>query len=196
MSDSNPKTIRLSDLKSVDSLDKELSKFSLFLNISEVQSAANGGINFELGMQYEGANDSAIHNPIYFLQYVLKGSDKTLLYKGGKPPIPLINRQGPIDETTDFNFDILRITRNGEDLNIREEVNRPIVTFQNGDKRSYDLQISRLLNQQTRHPEDIPEGTCHLELLLSLVKSDTTGGAVQNRTLGAQDVSFLFEKER
>jgi hypothetical protein len=163
------------------------------LNISETQSASQGGIIFELVLQYEGANDLAIHNPIYFVQYVLKGSDQTQMFKGGKPPIPLINRQGPIDETTDFNFDILGITKNGEHLNIREQVNKPIITFQKSDKQSYYLRISRIVNQQTRPSEVIPEGKYHLELILSIVASDSTSDAVQSRTLRVEDVSFSFK---
>src|SRR6266849_7437542 len=114
MEDSNMKTINFSDLKNTDCVNKNITAFSAILNISEMQSASNGGINFELGLQYEGTNDIAVYNPIYFVQYILKGSDKAQLFNGGKPPIPLINRKRPIDETTDFNFNILKIKKNGE----------------------------------------------------------------------------------
>src|SRR5262245_57335547 len=195
MNHPNMKTIYFSDLKTADQISGDISAFSAILNIPETQSASQGGINFELCLQYEGANDIAIHNPIYFVQYILKGSDQTQIFKGGKPPIPLINRKGTIDEATDFNFDILGITRNGEKLNVREQVNKSIVTFQKSDKQSYNLRISRIVNQQTRSPEVIPEGTYHLELLLSIVASDSTSDAVHSRTLRVEDVSFSYKKE-
>lgn len=195
MNDLDMKTVNFFDLKNTDHLDKDIAAFSAAVNIPEIQSAASGGINLEFALQYEGINSISIHNPIYFLQYILKGTDKAQLFNGGKPPIPLINRQGPIDEINDFNFDILRITKNKEDLNIRDQVNMPIVTFQKGDRQSYSLQISKYVNQQTRQSEDIPEGTYHLELLLSIVGSDAADGAPPSRTLKAQDISFSFKKE-
>ncbi|MGH8685593.1 MAG: hypothetical protein ACREUM_09620 [Nitrosospira sp.] len=195
MNDSNMKTINFFDLKNTDHLNKDIAAFSAVVNISEIQSAASGGINLEFSLQYEGTNNISIHNPIYFIQYILKGTDKAQLFNGGKPPILLINRQGPIDETNDFNFDILRITKNRENLNIRDQVNMPIITFQKGDRQSYSLQISKYVNQQTRQPGDIPEGTYHLELLLSIVGSDAADGARSSRTLKAQDISFSYKKE-
>ena len=188
------KTINFSDLKNTDCVNKNITAFSAILNISEMQSASNGGINFELGLQYEGTNDIAVYNPIYFVQYILKGSDKAQLFNGGKPPIPLINRKRPIDETTDFNFNILKIKKNGENLNIGEQVNMPTIHFQRGDKLSYYLQISKYLNQQTRQPEDVPEGLYHIELLFSIIEADTTGSSLQSRTLKVQDISISFIK--
>jgi hypothetical protein len=191
MSNSGAKTINFSDASNADHLSEEMSAFSATLTIAEAQPASNGGIIFELGLRYEGADGLAVHNPIYYAQSVLKGSDRTQTFKGGKPPIPLVNRKGPIDETTDFNFDILGITKNGEDLNVRDEVNRPTVTFHKGDRRSYRLRISRYMNQQTASTEDIPEGAYHLELLLSLVAGD----AAQSRMLRVPDVSVSFKRE-
>lgn len=186
MSDTNMKSIPFSDIDNSDDLNDDIRAFSASLNISETQSASNGGISFELVLQYEGASDMAIHNPLYFIHYVLKSSDETKSFTGVKPPIPLINRKGPIDETTDFDFDILRITKNGKDLNVKEQVNIPIVVFRKGDKQIYNLQISGLT-------EELPEGTYHLELLFSIVGSETTG-AIQSRTLKVQDISVSFKK--
>lgn len=194
MNDPNMKSIPFSDLDNTDHLNEDIKAFSATLNISESQSASNGGIRFELALRYEGTNDIAIHNPLYFVQYVLKGSDETKSFRGVKPPVPLINRKGPIDETTDFSFDILRITKNGEDLNIKEQANTPTVAFRKGDKQIYYLQISESPNQQTGKPEDLPEGTYHLELLFSIVGSETTGGDLQSRTLKVQDISVSFKK--
>jgi hypothetical protein len=187
------KTINFSDVKITDGVNENISAFSAILNISELQSVSNGGINFELGLQYSGTSGVAIHNPIYFIQYILKGSDKTQ-FSGGKPPIPLINRKGPIDEMSDFNFNILEIKKNGENLNISEQVNMPTIHFQRGDKLSYHLQISKYLNQQTRKPEDVPEGRYHIELLFSIIGADKTEGSLQSRTLKVQDISFSFVK--
>jgi hypothetical protein len=183
MNNSGVKTISFSDVTDAGHLSKDMRAFAATLNISEAQSALDGGITFELGLQYEGDKDLAVHNPIYYVQYVLKGSDPARTFTGVKPPIPLLNRKGPIDETSDFNFDILGITKNGEDLNVREEVNKPIVTFRKGDRQSYRLRISQFVNQQSGRPEDLPAGTYHVELLLSLIASDATGDAAESRTL-------------
>ena len=188
------KSITFSDVENTDDLNEDIKAFSATVNISEAQSASNGGIRFELVLEYEGSNDIAIHNPLYFVQYVLKGSDASKSFKGVKPPIPLINRKVPIDESTDLNFDILRITKNGADLNIKQQVNMPIVTFRKGDKQLYYLQISKHSDEQTGKPEKIPEGTYHMELLLSVVQSDTTQGDVQSRTFKVQEISVSFKK--
>src|SRR5262245_55724429 len=175
MKDSNMKTINFSDLNNTGGVNSNIAAFSASVNISETQSASSGGISFELSLQYEGTNDIAVHNPIYFVQYILKGRDKAQLFNGGKPPIPLINRKGPIDETTDFNFNILKIEKNGQNLNIREQVNMPTIQFQRGDKLSYYLQIPKKhLDQQTRESEDLPEGLYDIELLFSIIEADTT----------------------
>ena len=194
MEGSNMTTINCSDLKNTDGVNKNIAAFSASVNISETQSASSGGISFELDLQYEGTNDIAVHNPIYFVQYILKGSDKAQLFNGGKPPIPLINRKGPIDETADFNFDILKIEKNGRSLNIREQVNLPTIQFQRGDTLRYYLQISRYLNQQTRQSEDLPEGRYHMELLFSIIEADTTESSRQSRTLKAENISVSFIK--
>src|SRR5262245_47343223 len=187
--DSNMKTINFSDLNNTDRANNNIAAFSASVNISETQSASSGGISFELSLQYEGTNDIAVHNPIYFVQYILKGSDKAQLFNGGKPPIPLINRKGPIDDTTDFNLNNLKIEKNGESMNIGKQLNMPTIHFQRGDKLSYYLQISKYLDQQTRQPKDVPEGIYYLELLFSIVEADTTGGSLQSRTLKVEDIS-------
>jgi hypothetical protein len=184
----NMKTISFSDLKDTAQLDKNIRAFSAVLDFSETQSAADRGISFAIVLEYEGADAIAIHNPLYFLQYVLKGSDKTQQFKGKKAPIPLINRQGPLDETTDFNFDILGILKNGTALTVRDEVNRPTVSFQKGDKQNYRLKISP-------PTENWSGGDYYLDLLLSIVGSDSSGGAPQSRTLGVQDVAISIKSE-
>jgi len=194
MEGSNMTTINCSDLKNTDGVNKNIAAFSASVNISETQSASSGGISFELGLRYEGTNDIAVHNPIYFVQYILKGGDKAQLFNGGKPPIPLINRKGPIDETADFNFNILKIEKNGRNLSIREQVNMPTIQFQRGDRLGYYLQISKYLNQQTRQSEDVPEGLYHMELLFSIIDADTTESSPQSRTLKAEDISVSFIK--
>jgi len=194
MEDSNMTTINFSDLKNTDGVNKNIAAFAASLDISETQSVSSGGISFELSLQYEGTKGIAVHNPIYFVQYTLKGSDKAQLFNGGKPSIPLINRKGPIDETSDFNFNVLKIEKNGRNLNIREQANMPTIQFQRGDKLSYYLQISQYLNQQTRQYEDLPEGVYRLELLFSIIEADTTEGSPQSRTLKVADVSVSFIK--
>src|SRR6476660_513123 len=174
MKDPNTKSIPFSDLDNTGELNEEIKAFTATLNISQTQIAANGGIRFEVELEYVGINNIAIHNPLYFVQYVLKGSDQS--FSGAKPPVLLINRKGPIDEKTDFSFDILRITKNREDLNINQQVNLAIVDFKTGDRQTYYLQISKHTTRQTGTPEDIPEGTYHLELLFSLVESNATDG--------------------
>ncbi|MBA4142843.1 MAG: hypothetical protein H0X43_07520 [Nitrosospira sp.] len=114
-------------LKKVDGLG-DIIAFSAMLTIAEKQSPLNGGINFELSLQYEGAGNSIeIHNPLYSLQYILTGSDKTQQLKGGKPPIPLINRQGPISANTDFNFNILGIKKMEKPCLFMSRLPRPLL---------------------------------------------------------------------
>lgn len=192
---SNMKIVNFYDVKDSEKLDSDITAFSASLSFLEIQPISNNGINFKLDLQYEGSNDIAIHNPIYFVQYTLKGSDTTQQFIGGKPPILLINRQGTIDEVTDFNFDILQITKNSESLNIREYVNMPSITFHKDDQYSYDLQISKYQNQQTKQFENIPEGTYHLDLNLSIVESDATSSTLQSRTLRLQEIYFSVKKE-
>lgn len=192
---SNMKIVKFYDVKDSEKLDSDITAFSASLSFLEIQPISNNGINFKLDLQYEGSNDIAIHNPIYFVQYTLKGSDTTQQFIGGKPPILLINRQGTIDEVTDFNFDILQITKNSESLNIREYVNMPSITFHKDDQYSYDLQISKYQNQQTKQFENIPEGTYHLDLNLSIVESDATSSTHQSRTLRLQEIYFSVKKE-
>ena len=192
MRELNMKSIRFSDIDNTDELNEDIKAFSATLNISEVQSFAKGGIRFELGLQYQGVNEIAIHNPLYFVQYVLKGSDRS--FTGEKPPILLINRKGPVDEKTDFSFDILRITKNGEDLNINQQVNLPTIPFRKGDNQIDYLQISKHTDRQTGNPQEIPEGTYHLELLFSVVGVGATDGDPQSRTLKVQEIAVSFKK--
>ena len=188
------KPIPFSDLDNTDDLNEDIKAFSATLNISQTQTAANGGIRFELALEYEGANNIDIHNPLYFVEYALKGSDDSRSFRGEKPPILLINRKGPIDENSDFSFDILRITKNGGDLNIKQQVNSPILGFKKGDQQIYYLQLSKHLNQQTGKAEKIPEGAYHLELLFSLVQSDTSDNDPHSRTLKVQDISVSLKE--
>ncbi len=192
MNESNTKIISFFDVNKTDHLTNDMTAFSAVLTIAEIQSVSNGGIDFGLSLQYEGANRIEIHNPIYFFQTILSGRDKTQLFNGGKPPIPLINRKGPINEATDFNFNILAIKKNGDSLNIHEQINLPSIPFQKGDEQSYYLQISKYLNQQTKQLEDIPQGIYHLEILFSIIGADSTEGDLQNRTLKVQDISVSF----
>lgn len=186
------KIISFSDTKKTDYFIKDISTFLAEIAIAEIQFVSNGGIDFEISLLYEGTNNIVIHNPIYFFQYILSGRDKAQLFKGGKPPIPLVNRMLPISEATDFNFNILAIKKNGDCLNIHEQVNMPSISFQKGDKQSYLLQISKFLNQQTKQLEDIPQGTYHLELLFSIIGLETTEGDLQSRTLEVKNISVLF----
>ncbi|WP_143053069.1 hypothetical protein [Nitrosovibrio tenuis] len=189
------KTISFFDLKSIDHLGKDIAAFSAMLNIAEVQAVSNGGINLELSLRYEGTDSIEIHNPLYFVQYILAGSDKTQLFNNTKPPIPLINRQGPIDPNIDFSFNILGIQKNGENQNIHEQVNVPTLTFNKSDRQSYFLQISKYLNQRTRQPEDIPEGIYQLEVIFSIINAGKGANGPQSRTLKAQDISIRLQKE-
>jgi hypothetical protein len=170
--------------------------FSAKVNIAEVQPASTGGINFELSLQYEGVNTMKIHNPLHFVQYSLTGSEKTQLFNNTKPPIPLVNRRGAIDATADFGFNILGVVKNGESLNIQEQVNVPTPNFETGDKQSYFLQISEYLNQQTGRLEDLPKGNYQLEVIFSIIDAATTADRPRSRTLKAQNMSITLEQPR
>jgi hypothetical protein len=192
------KTVRFFDLKNVDRLDKDIASFSAILNVAEAQYASNGGINFELSLRYAAPVRIEIHNPLYFIQYSLTGSDKTRLFNNRKPPIPLIHRQGPIDATADFSFSILKIEKGGESLNIQEQVNMPTLAFTQSGEQRYFLQISKFINEGTRQPEDIPGGNYHLEVVFSIIKASIDGKTTENpqsRTLKAQDIAVLYKPQ-
>jgi hypothetical protein len=196
MDETDIKTVRFFDLKDVDRLDRDIASFSATLNVAEAQYASNGGINFELSLRYVGSARIEIHNPLYFIQYSLTGSDKTQLFNNRKPPIPLIHRQGPIDATADFSFSILKIEKDGENLNIQEQVNMPTLAFTQSGEQRYFLQISKFINEGTRQPEDIPAGKYHLEVVFSIIKASINGKTTENpqsRTLKAPDIAILYK---
>jgi hypothetical protein len=140
-------------------------------------------------LQYNGVKKVEIHNPIYFIQYHLTGSDKGQRFDNKKPPIPLVHLQGKIDAGADFSFQILAITRNGQDLDIQEQVNTSIVAFTHGGDQRYFLQISKFTDEKTRRSEGIPEGKYRLEIVFSIVKAGISGKTAEtpeSRTLKAE----------
>lgn len=198
MDEMDTKTIRFFDLKNIDHLEKDIASFSATLSVAETQRASNGGINFELSLRYEAPGKIEIHNPLYFIQYSLTGSDKTRLFNNRKPPIPLIHRQRPIDAATDFSFNILKIEKDGGNLNIQEQVRMPTLAFTQGDEQRYFLKISKFINEGTRQPEDIPGGNYHLEVVFSIIKASIDGKTTENpqsRTLKAQDIAVLYKPQ-
>jgi hypothetical protein len=196
MDEPDTKTVRFFDLKNIDRLDKDIASFSAILSVAGSQYASNGGINFELSLRYEAPGRIEIHNPLYFIQYSLTGSDKTRLFNNRKPPIPLIHRQGPIAADSDFSFSILKIEKDGKNLNIQEQANMPTLAFVNGDEQTYLLQISKFINEESREPKDIPAGNYHLEVVFSIIKASIDGKTTENpqsRTLKAQDIVVLYK---
>lgn len=190
MDESTVKTLRFFDVENTDHLDNDILAFSAILNIAEAQLSSNGGINFELILEYGGNNSVAIHNPLYFIQYSLADSNKTRLFNNRKPPILLIHRQGPLDATSDFSFEIVGIRKDGQNLNIEEQANAPTLAFSRSDKQRYFLKVSGFINEQTRQREDIPEGKYQLEVTFSIVEAGSNG---KSRTLKAQDIAISIK---
>jgi len=195
MDEPDTETVRFFDLKNIDRLDKDIASFLAILSVAGSQYASNGGINFELSLRSEAPRKIEIHNPLYFIQYSLTGSDKTRLFNNRKPPIPLIHRQRPIDAATDFSFNILKIEKDGRNLNIQEQARMPTLAFTQGDEQRYFLQISKFIDEETRQAEDIPAGKYHLEVVFSIIKAidGKTTENPQSRTLKAQDIVILYK---
>lgn len=196
MNEPKIKNVQFSDIRPAETSNADLAGFSAILKIAEAQPVSPRGISFELSLQYNGINRVEIHNPLYFVQYNLTGSDKTQRFDNKKPPIPLVHRQGKIDPATDFSFQILAITRNGQSLDIKEQVNMPILAFTEGDTQKYSLQISRFTDEKTRQSEEIPEGKYHLEIAFSIVEasiSSKTTEIPESRMLKAEESVVLYK---
>lgn len=196
MNEPKIKRVQFFDSRPVDTSNAHLAGFSAILNIAEAQPVSARGISFELSLQYNGINRVEIHNPLYFVQYNLTGSGKGQRFDNKKPPIPLIHRQGKIDPATDFSFQILAITRNGQNLDIHEQVNTPILAFTQGGDQKYSLQISRFTDEKTHQSEEIPEGKYHLEIVFSIVRAGVPGKTVEtpeSRMLKAQETVVLYK---
>lgn len=196
MNEPKIKSVQFSDTRPVDALNADLAGFSAILNVAEAQPVSNGGINFDLSLRYHSTHEVEIHNPLYFIQYHLTGSNKHQQFDNKKPPIPLIHRQGKIDPAADFSFQILAITKNGQSLDIKEQVNTPTLVFTQGDDQTYFLQISKFTDEKTRQSEGIPEGKYHLEIAFSIVKagiSDKATETPESRMLKAQENVVLYK---
>src|SRR5690242_7238438 len=191
MNESKIKSVQFRDIGTDDRSNGDIAAFSAILIVAGAQPASNGGINLDLSLKYQGTHKVEIHNPLYFIQYHLTGSDKTQRFDNKKPPIPLVHRQGKIDPATDFSFQILAITKNGQNLDTPEQVNAPTVAFTQGDDQKYFLQISKFTDEKTQRAEELPEGEYHLEIAFSIVNAGISSKTIEtpeSRTLKAQEI--------
>lgn len=172
---------------------RETKYFSVFGMLSEVQSASQGGIEIKIIFKYEGENEIAIHNPLYFFQHFLSDHNQDILETNIYPSILLINKIGPIDEKN-FNFSILKIERNKEELSIGKQLNEPTLTFQKGMEQNYVIQIAEYINPQTKQIEKLPIGEYTLEFLVSIVTLEKSDGEPVSRTLKTEEVKISLKE--
>lgn len=150
------------------------------------------GISFELELTYSGEEASSIHNPLYYIQYLIKLNGE-YLRTNRKAPIPLINRKEPIQFNDDFNFKISGIYLNGKQLDLDTAVNSSIIDFSNNDKILFDLRISEYVNLENGQLMSLQSGIYELEILFSIIGSSHEIDDVQTRTLKAQHISIKLE---
>jgi hypothetical protein len=121
------------------SFSDEANPFSVLVRMSDRFPVFAGTFNLDFILKYDGVKQVAIYNPLYFLQYMVQFND-VYLKTDRKAPIPLINSKSGIN-ADDFNFDILKIEENGNEINIKNEVRKFSIEVNKGDSISYSLRI-------------------------------------------------------
>jgi len=170
-------------------LPGRVDSFSALIKISEKFSAAEGSFNFIFILRYNGIEDIVINNPLYYLQYKVQHEGKYLDIDR-HAPIPLINSKSGVN-TDDFNFDISKIEKDGKEINIKEEVNKPSIPFKTEENIFYSLSIPGFL--QDGKLNRFQQGVYNVSFLFSIIEANIISQHPQNLTLQTNPIIINIE---
>lgn len=184
--------VRFANVDTKPALNSRIGAFDALIRFSEIQQASSAGLNFEFEIHYKGDVSCSISNPIYYLLYLIKCNGK-YLSTISKAPIPLVNRRGSIDFNEDFNFDFVKVSRNDIAVDIKEEVNSPIIHFKKNEYINYSLQIPKVINPITKELMAMQPDLYELEFTFSLIDTTNSIDDRQFRTLKANNIAIKLE---